>query len=105
MKKEKNVTSTMGTVISISQIGSDVCILWFFFWLSYEKRYTEEAELKSADKSKTEVAEDNASSGTTSKTTVDGKDQKSKKTTSSTSDQDLDVFLLGEDSDDGPGMV
>lgn len=104
MKKEKHVTSTMGTVIGISQIGSDICILWFFIWLSYEKRYMEEANLKSADNVKTEVTEDNASSVTTSKTTVDGKDQKSKKTTSST-DQDLDVFLLGEDSDDGPGMV
>ena len=29
--------------------------------------------------------------------------QKNKKSTSSSADQDLDIFLLGEESDEGPG--
>ena len=45
------------------------------------------------------------STGQTTKTEVEGMNQKSK--TSSTTEQDLDVFLLGDlgDSDEDPGMA
>ncbi|XP_019167088.1 PREDICTED: uncharacterized protein LOC109162841 [Ipomoea nil] len=114
--QEKHAKLVLTSVKEISKLRYELCPrvmrerkFWRIYFIlvnshiaPYEKRYMEEANLKSADNVKTEVTEDNASSGTTSKTTVDGKDQKSKKTTSSASDQDLDVFLLGEDSDDGP---
>lgn len=113
--QEKHAKLVLSSVKEISKLRYALCPrvmrerkFWRIYFIlvnshiaPYEKRYMEEANLKSADNVKTEVTEDNASSVTTSKTTVDGKDQKSKKTTSST-DQDLDVFLLGEDSDDGP---
>nr|GMD37486.1 uncharacterized protein LOC109162841 [Ipomoea batatas] len=116
--QEKHAKLVLSSVKEISKLRYALCPrvmrerkFWRIYFIlvnshiaPYEKRYMEEANLKSADNVKTEVTEDNASSVTTSKTTVDGKDQKSKKATSST-DQDLDVFLLGEDSDDGPGMM
>ncbi|THF94541.1 hypothetical protein TEA_016473 [Camellia sinensis var. sinensis] len=68
----------------------------------YERRYMEEARLKAAEQAKDDKKKEASTSGTTSETERGGINQKSK--TSPTSEQDLDVFLLGDlgDSDDGP---
>ncbi|KAG5572085.1 hypothetical protein H5410_061851 [Solanum commersonii] len=76
-------------------------------WVSvirYEKKYTEEAEaeIKSVEKAQVESEKEVSLAGTISKPVAEATAQKNNKATSSTSDQDLDVFLLGEDSDDGP---
>ncbi|KAF5933797.1 hypothetical protein HYC85_029968 [Camellia sinensis] len=70
--------------------------------LRYERRYMEEARLKAAEQAKDDKKKEASTSGTTSETETGGINQKSK--TSPTSEQDLDVFLLGDlgDSDDGP---
>lgn len=66
----------------------------------YEKRYTEEGKLKLSEKSEENVAREISSAGTDKEGTTD----KTKNSTSSISEQDLDVFLLGDtgDSDEGP---
>ncbi|CAH9060999.1 unnamed protein product [Cuscuta epithymum] len=114
--QEKHAKLVLSSVKEISKLRYALCPrvmrerkFWRIYFIlvqshvaPYEKRYLEEAELKSAEKAKTEVEMVTSSSGSTSKTTVNGVDHNSKKTMSSTSEQDLDVFLLGEDSDDGP---
>lgn len=76
-------------------------ILITLTWCSYEKRYTEEAKLNPSEKTEENVAREISSAGTDKEGTTD----KSKNSTSSISEQDLDVFLLGDtgDSDEGPG--
>lgn len=66
----------------------------------HEKRYTEEAKLKSSEKSEENAAGEISSAGTDK----EGTTNKSKNSTASISEQDLDVFLLGDtgDSDEGP---
>ncbi|KAK4395802.1 hypothetical protein Sango_1734500 [Sesamum angolense] len=71
----------------------------------YEKRYTEDVKLKAEEKVEdTAVKEDSSSSEKSSKTADETSKQKSNNVKSATSEQDLDVFLLGdlEDGDDGP---
>ncbi|XP_016550202.1 uncharacterized protein LOC107850298 isoform X1 [Capsicum annuum] len=70
--------------------------------LWYEKKYMEEAKIRSVEKAPVEIVKEVSLAETTSKPEAEATAQKNKKATSSTSDQDLDVFLLGEDSDDGP---
>ncbi|CAH9088112.1 unnamed protein product [Cuscuta europaea] len=114
--QEKHANLVLSSVKEISKLRYALCPrvmrerkFWRIYFIlvqshvaPYEKRYLEEAELKAAERAKTEVEMVTSSSGSTSKTTVNGIDHNSKKTTASTSEQDLDVFLLGEDSDDGP---
>lgn len=66
----------------------------------------EEAKLKSSEKSQENVAREISSAGTATGASKEGTSHKSKNSVSSTSEQDLDVFLLGDtgDSDEGPGM-
>ncbi|KAF2294822.1 hypothetical protein GH714_020267 [Hevea brasiliensis] len=68
---------------------------------SYEKRYMEEAMQKSAEQVKDNVVEEKAMA--TSKPEVKKSNHESKTLTSSSAEQDLDIFLLGGDSDEGPG--
>lgn len=65
----------------------------------------EEAKIRSVEKAPVEIVKEVSLAETTSKPEAEATAQKNKKATSSTSDQDLDVFLLGEDSDDGPGTL
>lgn len=67
----------------------------------------EDAKQKSSEGVKDDVAKEISTAGAVSKTQVAGKNPKSKSPTSSATEQDLDVFLLGDlgDSDDGPGML
>lgn len=71
----------------------------------YEKRYNEDAKRRAAE----EVKDDMKSSedGTISKPETGVIVQKTKGVSSAATDQDLDVFLLGDlgDSDDGPGIL
>lgn len=72
----------------------------------YEKDYTEDVSLKAAEKIKeTEVKE--SSSSVRSKEANEISKPKENNAKPSSSEQDLDVFLLGdlEDSDDGPGTL
>ncbi|CAL5445035.1 unnamed protein product [Camellia sinensis] len=80
-------------------------VLEDIFYSVYERRYMEEARLKAAEQAKDDKKKEASTSGTTSETETGGINQKSK--TSPTSEQDLDVFLLGDlgDSDDGPVMM
>lgn len=66
----------------------------------------EDAKKKSAEEMKVDVKE-SSGVGTDSKTEAGGVSQKSKSVSSSATEQDLDVFLLGDlgDSDDGPGIL
>lgn len=61
--------------------------------------------MRSAEKAKVEEAKDISSAETTSTPVTRATTQTNKKASSSTADQDLDVFLLGEDSDEGPGTL
>lgn len=75
---------------------------------SYEKKYREAVESKSAGQIKDErVQEGPTKVETTSKVEVKEANPQSTTSTSSSTEQDLDVFLLGEagdsDDDDGPG--
>lgn len=75
---------------------------------SYEKKYREAVESKSAEQIKDErVQEAPTKVETTSKVEVKEANPQSTTSTSSSTEQDLDVFLLGEagdsDDDDGPG--
>lgn len=72
---------------------------------SYEKQYMEDMKLKSVEQVKDEKAKEPTEVGIISKEEVQEVNQKSKTVTSSSAEQDLDVFLLGDpgDSDDGPG--
>lgn len=65
----------------------------------------EDVKLKSSEQVKDDRAEESTKVGTPSKEEVKEVNEKSKPTTSSSAEQDLDVFLLGDpgDSDDGPG--
>lgn len=65
----------------------------------------DEAKIISAEKANVEEAKDISSAGTTSKPVIGATTQTNKKSASSTADQDLDVFLLGEESDEGPGTL
>lgn len=65
----------------------------------------EDMKLKSVEQVKDEKAKEPTDVGITSKEEVKEVNQQSKTVTSSSAEQDLDVFLLGDpgDSDDGPG--
>ncbi|KAH7516142.1 hypothetical protein FEM48_Zijuj10G0103700 [Ziziphus jujuba var. spinosa] len=72
----------------------------------YEKRYVEEVKLKEAEKMKDEHAKQTPSVGGTDQSEGIEKNLKGKTSKSSSAEQDLDTFLLGdlEDSDGGSGM-
>ena len=71
---------------------------------SYEKRYMEDVEQKSAELVTDEKVEESSNVEMTSNPQAKETKQHSKSSTSST-EQDLDVFLLGGDSDEGPGTI
>lgn len=65
----------------------------------------DEKKIISAEKANVEDAKDISSEGKTSEPVTGATTQANKKAASSTADQDLDVFLLGEESDEGPGTL
>ncbi|KAK4354244.1 hypothetical protein RND71_026438 [Anisodus tanguticus] len=113
--QEKHAKFVLSSVKEISKLRYELCPrimrerkFWRIYFIlvnshvaPYEKKYMEEAETKSVEKAQGESEKEVSLAGTNSKPVVEAASQKNKKETSS-SDQDLDVFLLGEDSDDGP---
>lgn len=112
--QEKHATLVLLTVKEISKLRYELCPrimrerkFWRIYFMlvhshvaPYEKRYTEE-QIKSAEQEKDEKARETAGSCNVSE--VDRMETKRLSKTTSTSEQDLDVFLLGDgDSDDGP---
>uniref|UniRef100_A0A0V0HYV0 Putative ovule protein n=1 Tax=Solanum chacoense TaxID=4108 RepID=A0A0V0HYV0_SOLCH len=116
--QENHAKFVLSSVKEISKLRYELCPrmmkerkFWRIYFIlvnshvtPYEKKYTEEAEaeIKSVEKAQVESEKEVSLAGTISKPVAEATAQKNKKATSSTSDQDLDVFLLGEDSDDGP---
>lgn len=77
--------------------------LYLYLTLRYEKQYMEEIKLKAEKDIKDDKVKPTPGVGDTDKSEVAGKSLKNK---TSSAEQDLDSFLLGdlEDSDGGPGM-
>ncbi|EYU23640.1 hypothetical protein ABFS82_04G141500 [Erythranthe guttata] len=115
--QEKHAKIVLSTVKEISKLRYQLCPrvmkerkFWrIYFTLvnshvaPYEKRYTEDVNLKAAENVKdTEVKGISSSVGTEKED--ESSKSKNNKSKSSASEQDLDAFLLGdiEDSDDGP---
>ncbi|KAL3512404.1 hypothetical protein ACH5RR_025121 [Cinchona calisaya] len=112
--QEKHAKLVLATVNEIRKLRYELCPrvmkerkFWRIYFMlvsshvdPYEKRYLEEEKQKAAEKLPENVVKDISPAGTTSGAAV-GANQKSK---NATSEQDLDVFLLGDtgDSDDGP---
>lgn len=71
----------------------------------YEKRYNEDAKRRAAEEVKDDMK--SLEDRTISKPETEGTVQKTKGVSSAATEQDLDVFLLGDlgDSDDGPGIL
>ncbi|CAL5362430.1 unnamed protein product [Camellia sinensis] len=117
--QERHAKLVLSTVKETSKLRYELCPrvmkerkFWRIYFIlvnshvaPYERRYMEEARLKAAEQAKDDKKKEASTSGTTSETETGGINQKSK--TSPTSEQDLDVFLLGDlgDSDDGPVMM
>ncbi|XP_060204905.1 uncharacterized protein LOC132632822 [Lycium barbarum] len=114
--QEKHAKLVLSSVKEISKLRYEICPrimrerkFWKIYFIlvnshvaPYEKKYMDEVKIKSAEKEKIEEAKNISSAGTTSKRVIGETIQTNKKEASSTADQDLDVFLLGEESDGGP---
>ncbi|XP_055827995.1 uncharacterized protein LOC129896181 [Solanum dulcamara] len=114
--QEKHAKLVLSSVKEISKLRYEICPrimrerkFWRIYFVlvnsplaPYEKKYMDEAKIISAEKANVEEAKDISSAGTTSKPVIGATTQTNKKSASSTADQDLDVFLLGEESDEGP---
>ncbi|KAI8543147.1 hypothetical protein RHMOL_Rhmol08G0195000 [Rhododendron molle] len=114
--QEKHAKLVLLTVKEISKLRYELCPrvmkerkFWRIYFIlvnshvsPFEKRYMEKAKQNSAEQVKDDKMNETSTGGTTSKTAAAGMNQKSK--TSSSTEQDLDVFLLGDlgDSDDAP---
>ncbi|XP_057480196.1 uncharacterized protein LOC130767381 [Actinidia eriantha] len=112
--QEKHAKLVLLTVKEISKLRYELCPrvmkerkFWRIYFIlvnshvaPFEKRYMEEAAQIASEQVKDNKMRGASSSETTSKTEAGSLNQK----TSSVTEQDLDVFLLGDlgDSDDGP---
>ncbi|CAI9113380.1 OLC1v1013973C7 [Oldenlandia corymbosa var. corymbosa] len=115
--QEKHAKLVLATVKEIKKLRYELCPrvmkerkFWRIYFMlvnshvdPYEKRYVEEQKLKATEELKENQANEKPLAGTSSGAAGAVTNQKSK---TATSEQDLDVFLLGDagDSDDGPGM-
>ncbi|XP_061363143.1 uncharacterized protein LOC133306776 [Gastrolobium bilobum] len=117
--QEKHATLVLTTVKEISRLRYELCPramkerhFWkIYFTLvnthvaPYEKQYMEEVQLRAAAEQNVDVkVEQSAATGGTGKAEATGKNLKSKSSNASSTEQDLDTFLLGdlEDSDEAP---
>ncbi|KAL2349098.1 hypothetical protein Fmac_003098 [Flemingia macrophylla] len=117
--QEKHATLVLTTVKEISRLRYELCPrsmkerhFWkIYFTLvnthvaPYEKQYMEEVQLReAADQNVDTKVEQTAVARGTGKAETTGKNVKSKSSNSSSNEQDLDTFLLGdlEESDDAP---
>lgn len=72
---------------------------------SYEKSHMENVKLKSLEQVNNAGAKEPSTVEINPKSEAKDSNQPSKASMSSATEQDLDVFLLGEDSDDDPGTA
>ncbi|KAE9605613.1 hypothetical protein Lal_00025414 [Lupinus albus] len=117
--QEKHATLVLTTVKEISRLRYELCPramkerhFWkIYFTLvnthvaPYEKQYMEEVQLRAAEEQNLDnKTEQTAVTGGTGKSEAAGKNVQGKSSNSSSTEQDLDTFLLGdlEDSDDAP---
>ncbi|KAJ9568336.1 hypothetical protein OSB04_004302 [Centaurea solstitialis] len=117
--QEIHAKHVLSTVKEISKLRYELCPrvmrerkFWRIYFIlvnshvtPYEKRYMEEENKKSAEKVKDDGAVGTSTAETVTKPEENGATQKPKSAAASKStDQDLDVFLLGDlgDSDEGP---
>ncbi|KAA8532851.1 hypothetical protein F0562_033032 [Nyssa sinensis] len=116
--QQKHATLVLTTVKEVSKLRYELCPrlmkerkFWkiYFTLVSshvapYEKQYMEEVKLKEAEKIKEDNLKQTSAVGETNKSEVVGKSLTSRTSTSSSAEQDLDTFLLGdfEDGDGGP---
>ncbi|KAH7528860.1 hypothetical protein FEM48_Zijuj05G0122700 [Ziziphus jujuba var. spinosa] len=117
----KHANLVLSTVKEISKLRYELCPrvmrerkFWRIYFIlvnnhvaPYEKRYVEDMKLKSAEHEKVDKAEEPMKDGITSEEQVKDANHQSKTATSSSAEQDLDAFLLGDpgDSDDGPDKM
>ncbi|XP_021674833.2 uncharacterized protein LOC110660739 isoform X2 [Hevea brasiliensis] len=115
--QERHATLVLTNVKQISKLRYELCPrvmkerrFWriYFTLLSthvapYEKQYMEEIKCKAEEQIKDEKSTQSALSGENSRSEVTEKNLKSKISTASSAEQDLDTFLLGdlEESDGG----
>ncbi|XP_027361477.1 uncharacterized protein LOC113869379 [Abrus precatorius] len=117
--QEKHATLVLTSVKEISRLRYELCPramkerhFWkIYFTLvnthvaPYEKQYMEEVQLRAAAEKNVETkVEQTADTGGAGKAEATGKNVKGKSSNSSSTEQDLDTFLLGdlEDSDEAP---
>ncbi|KAL5749009.1 hypothetical protein ACOSQ2_026306 [Xanthoceras sorbifolium] len=113
--QEKHASLVLSTVKEISKLRYELCPrimkerkFWRIYFIlvnnhvaPYEKRYMEEDKLKSSKQIK-DVAKVPSKVGIIHNSEVKESNQHGKTSTSSAREQDLDVFLLGGDSDEDP---
>ncbi|XVE54646.1 hypothetical protein DITRI_Ditri03aG0098900 [Diplodiscus trichospermus] len=113
--QEKHANLVLSTVKEISKLRYELCPrvmrerkFWRIYFIlvnshvaPYEKRYMEEIEQKSVEQVTDEKVKESSSIEMTSNPQAKETKQHTKSLTSST-EQELDVFLLGGDSDEGP---
>ncbi|KAL4341058.1 hypothetical protein GQ457_08G036750 [Hibiscus cannabinus] len=113
--QEKHAKLVLSTVKEISKLRFDLCPrvmrerkFWRIYFIlvnshvaPYEKRYMEEVEQKAAEKVLDKKVKESSNIEMRSQPQTKGTKQHSKRPTSF-NEEDLDVFLLGGDSDEGP---
>ncbi|XP_031287596.1 uncharacterized protein LOC116146326 isoform X1 [Pistacia vera] len=115
--QEKHATLVLSTVKEISKLRYELCPrimkerkFWRIYFIlvnshvaAYEKLYMEDVKLKSQEQVKDDGVEGSSEVEIIPKSGAKESNQhQSKTSTSLTREQDLDVFLLGGDSDEGP---
>ncbi|KDP31392.1 hypothetical protein JCGZ_11768 [Jatropha curcas] len=114
--QEKHAKLVLSTVKEISKFRYELCPrsmkerkFWMIYFILvnshvalYEKRYMEQAAQDSVEYVKGNEVEEPPKATVTSKQEVKKPNQQTKASSLSSADQDLDVFLLGGESDEGP---
>ncbi|KAH9778322.1 BSD domain-containing protein [Citrus sinensis] len=113
----KHASLVLSTVKEISKLRYELCPrimkerkFWRIYFIlvnshvePYEKRHMENVKLKSLEQGNDAGAKEPSTVEINPKSEAKDSNQPSKASMSSATEQDLDVFLLGEDSDDDPG--
>lgn len=115
----KHASLVLSTVKEISKLRFELCPrimkerkFWRIYFIlvnshvePYEKRHMENVKQKSLEQVNNAGAKEPSTVEINPKSEAKDSNQPSKASMSSATEQDLDVFLLGEDSDDDPGLL